>query len=458
MKDVKTLSKKNNVDNLSFSPRGSKQQMSSEYSYDEDGDAHMTSINISLKEMKIESTKIEEVPSSKEKAECTDVKKVTFTEKKRMWRQLPMVRALSVEAIRYIIVSFTGMSSYFPLLDLSMTPMTRRYKDVFISNFLQYFMVMGGTDPCYITSLPSLRWHSDYWISAGLVVNTPCRIFPWTRINPYEKDVTLHDLDWYFNWENVPSWRNIRTGKKPSYPPHEYGNHDLGTLDCKLLAVEWGLISMEEVTKNCMNVVRPINMGRWDIADKYMKRGKGDITGGEGDITGEIIIEHLRLEHLERFASTYDVWDILSPLKTVEDTRIPLLRAGILQCQFLEKHEEQDAYVHLPIPLSKVPMNVVEDLFTVTLLRTSRYYWENGAQLLDSVMERFVPSLRNVDEKVKSASATHRRYKVKWIEGIINDIRADILPPMHSINAFVGSMNPITDGFILPEEVWMMDV
>lgn len=376
-------------------------------------------------------------------------------EKKTRWRRLPMVRALGIEAIRDIIISFVDMSSYFPLLDLSMTPLTERCKEIFDKHFLGYFEVGENKRQHQIGTLPCLRWHSDYWISMKLTQSPPVKDVSST-INLYDKEVSLHDLDWYFKWRGTYEWERIRTGKDPEYSLSRR-SRDSDDHHWRLLSVEWGFISIDDLPEDYMNVVRPINMGRWDIADKYMKRGKCDITRE----VAEYIAMGLSYVNLERFVSTYDVWDIFAYLKMMKGIEVPLLRGGILQRSFVQC-TAINPVSRLPVPLWEVPMNVVEDLFALSMLRGNRYATDTLKlnEVLENIESIFFEEIRRSKEterkKSVSASACHRWYKIKYIDNIIRRIRLRSPYPQGDIRDFLYSRNLVKEGYIFSNERWAL--
>lgn len=378
-----------------------------------------------------------------------------------------MVRVLEIERIRSIIVGFSSSSSYFPLLYLSMTIVGEKDVKYFMEHFSDHLYYTKKTTTSLMESLHLLRWHCESWKrmkSMRLWKGYPrCKSSILTNITPYDPILSLEDLDFYFQFVGVSGWKEIRECKK-TYLHDHMSDFDL---DAIILAEDRELIAIEEVGIDTDNVILPILGGRWDIADKYMRRG--DV----GYNSGWRIINRLSKDNLTRLIHTYDLWEVLEDIDVDNNAMICLLRGGILPRQFLREKRTYDAASRLPVPLSEVPMNVVEDLFTVTLLRGTEYAGRLNLDFSVSTYaeETFFSLLRRSkgetdDVKISSksgvgatsASATHRRYKIEWIEnGIIKSIRTGSGYPASNMNALLSSLHLVRDGYILPEEKQMLD-
>lgn len=403
--------------------------------------------------------------------------KVTIEEKKKRWRCHPMVRVLEIEGIRTTIVSFCSPSAYFPLLYLSMTPVGREDKNYFYEYFfnsLHYTMNEDEDEDEYgqspIENLHLLRWHCESWAKMGFwkrgLKRELCILGDST---PYDSSASLEDLDFYFQSMGVSQWKLIRDGKDPERYSQQSEDNLFYVVDATIVAEDRGLIKIDAVESSCYNVICPILDERWDIADKYMRRGDIKKVAGGGifehlspsemeKLAGGKLLEHLSPSQLEKLVHTYDLWEVLEDVDIVKGKESCLLRGGILQREFMHIYHSL-TYERIPIPLSQVPMNVVEDLFTYTLLRASEFEEQHEDPNSSNIIrEMFFSPLKSSDEKSKpkSASATHRRYKITWIESIIASVRSGIGDPMALMNEFLLSPDLPKDGYVLPGEVYMM--
>lgn len=380
-------------------------------------------------------------------------------EKKRRWRDLSMIRVLEIEDIRTTIVSFCSPSSYFPLLYLSMTPVGWKDEKYFADHFSNSLFEVGTLNSFSIENLHLLRWHCEScqrMKSIGAWKGYPQYKSPtiMKRITPYDPSSSIEDLDFYFQFVHTIRWKEIKEGRKTDLYDHEFGQDMDHIQDAIIVAEDRGFIEMESVGRDSDNIIRPILAGRWDIADKYIRRGDMVEHYGWG------IVKNLSLDQLSRLIHTYDLRKILEDVDTGKEVRICLLRGGILPCGLLRDDTRYDVAAHLPVPLSEVPMNVVEDLFTITLLRGTEYAGrlDLDFSVSDYAEETFFSLLKS-DKKSTSASATHRKYKISWIErGIIKSIRTGSGYPLGNMNAFLSSLHLVRDGYILPEEKWMLGV
>lgn len=158
--------------------------------------------------------------------------------------------------------------------------------------------------------------------------------------------------------------------------------------------------------------------------------------------SGRNVLNSLSEGELKVLLERYDLWSTLRNVYIYEYDQkhiIPsLLRSGILYQGFIDTHRGVDIVTHLPIPLADTPMNVVEDLFTLTLLRA----WKDGdaqrqrktlpeiSPLVEDIYRWFLSNLIRPEEEFKhiprrcaSPSSLHRLYRIDYVEGILRVLR-----------------------------------
>lgn len=356
----------------------------------------------------------------------------------------PMIAAFAIRHVRNLISCFTGPYSYFPMLYLGMVEVEEIDVKFYQEHFPYYSTGVGSPldtakllEGCPLT-LSLFRWHCEMLMSAKILTSTPDRDHEYfSTITPYEIGSTCEDLTWYFRWKGETDWKGYDKNENISKFPARSLNRQF-IQDASIMSVEHGYIPENKLYPCCENIVNPILGGRWDIADKYIRRGdmKNTTYGAS---------ERLSPKQLDILVSKYDVWKWLSGDVAPDRCNLDsLLRGGILPRNFLEENHSINLMAgHLSDILPSVPMNVVEDLFTVILFRmqkAQRRGRTNGVDLVGNIKAWFFRNLRE-EKRPTPPSSIHRMFKYQCIDLIIKTVRENEIDAERMVNSFIYSKN-----------------
>lgn len=353
-------------------------------------------------------------------------------EKGRKLRSHPLIRIINADLTANIIIKFAGASSYFPLMYLTLNKFTTPDRDL-LNRYVVSWTNSSDYGP-HIGSLSLLCWYVWICKKVGLkhlvkLINVHGR-----GVTPYDPEATLANLDFYFERRDTSLWGGLRSFLSPMYiNSFESGGYPTNEeIDCMVLAEERRLIC-PDVSKRMKwdyrSIVHPIRAGRWDIAHKYIDAGY--IAG-----TCRGVLTSLTENELRELLSRYDLWKTLLYIRIYDyDPKhiIPsLLRGGILHREFANTHRGIDIVTKLPIPLQEVPMNVIEDLFTLTLLRTAKYRRKTLSStplLVSNIDAWFFRDLTRQEGKARPVSccalpsSTHHLYHINYVDEILRVLR-----------------------------------
>lgn len=183
--------------------------------------------------------------------------------KMRTLHRHPLISILSIPDVLNTIVDFGGDSCIVPILMLTIN-LTWRVDASGLP-----IVKWRGRKICMrkmameVTSIPLHRWYADCLSLHHVILDVPrdCQLHPYSPLN------SLEDLDWYFKHKGV-DWSQVVRGCCES----EEKNH----IDAMILAEHHGFIPLSSVPRRRLNIVSGAIGDRWDIVDKYVKRGDMD--------------------------------------------------------------------------------------------------------------------------------------------------------------------------------------
>lgn len=378
---------------------------------------------------------------------CSEERRKSISEKKRKLFQQPLIQALSVDGIRGMIVQFSGSSSYFPILYLTLCKFST-WDRAILRRYV--FSWMNFSPPVYLGSLSLFCWYVWVLKKVGLGCHIGALSLHGTGVTPYGKDEPLKNLDFYFKHLGISLWGGITGLFSPMYiNSFEHGDYPKNEeIDCMIVAEDRELIGSyvsKRMKWDYRTIVHPIKAGRWDIAHKYIESGYMECCA-RGVLTG------LTVSELDVLLSKYDLWRFLRDSHIGDyDTKhaIPsLFRGGILYQKFIVENGGLDIVTHLPIPLTEVPMNVVEDLFALTLFRSSGKSKRSQTEmniLLTQIGQWFFERLTTAEEKSRPShpSSIHHRFRVEYVDKILKVLRGEedrrVEKALQMIEAFIDS-------------------
>lgn len=361
-------------------------------------------------------------------------------EGERSWRKHPIVIIFGIRDVRNVIAQFTGSWSYFPMLYLGMTEVKNKDIDFYTIHLGDHFshnvVHEDDIENCKekVPTLSLLRWHYELLSSAKILTFIPNGYRSYlSHITPYEVDSSRDDLSWYFEWRGVSSWKGYNEtkqavgGRRTVSGPDEY--------DALIMSVEYGLMSMQDVPRSHVTITRPILAGRWDIAGEYVERG--DAFRSPAQVLADLSPDYLDilLPKHDMYTEFFDVeFDVA--LIRVES----LLRGGILPYRILEKHREYNIMTDtLSSTLPRVPMNVVEDLFTIVLFRANVFQRIGAVHVSNSILHMktwFFKELKD-EKRPMPPSSTHRMFKYVYVDLIIATVRTNVEAAELMLGAFI---------------------
>lgn len=339
-----------------------------------------------------------------------------FIKKMEILYKHPLISILASPDVRNTIIGFGGESCIAPVLVLTMNlswrcilPRDRKEYDKMQISW------RGSTTFVYDAMIKSssiclFRWYVEIFLGlypgeGGISVHS---------IHPYSSLNSLGDLEWYFDRTGV-DWRGVCRG--------EYEGGTDSYHDAFVLAEHHGFIPLSKVPKSILNIIRPAIRERWDIVDKYMKRG--DI---EKDNYRHNVVWSLSLDRLEMFLKRYDVWE---PFRRINMTELKdqyklFFRYGIISHTFTDStRSAYDLWKHIPVPPPEVPTNVVEDLFTLSAKRAQEVKYEMIYHVVDEIIHHYFGELKEdlVTRRCASPSSHHRVYSSPVVNDIISLVR-----------------------------------
>lgn len=333
--------------------------------------------------------------------------------KKRRYLNYPFIQLMTVGVLKNLICRFAGIWSRYPVRYLMMETLTKDDKytlDIFLGRISDSWESVGEMSPIETISL--YRWYE--WVLGFCTKGSISYTITRRSVSPYDSRNTLEDIQWYFSGEYgfSPPYGKPRKWSKD----YEWNSYT----DMIVLKEHLGEIKISDVEMNKLNTLRPIIGGRWDIADKYIKRG--DVENPDDfyhGLKGRLLGELLR---------RYDMYETFTKRRIrscITFGRV-LMEGGILHKKMVALTVTSDVADELKIPLSSLPMNVIEDLFAVAVIRC-RLEIENGTTKAQNesnkdMWERFFHQLC-MSGKSTPPSSIHRAYDNKYINGIISKVR-----------------------------------
>lgn len=101
-----------------------------------------------------------------------------------------------------------------------------------------------------------------------------------------------------------------------------------------------------------------------------------------------------------------------------------LLRAGIINDTFMETMGyPYNIWKYIPVPLSEVPMNVVEDFFSLSAKRARGIRFEMAHYVTDEIAEHYFGELCESKGRPTTPSSMHRICNSPAINSIISILR-----------------------------------
>lgn len=378
-----------------------------------------------------------------------------LSEGRKPWRKHLIVTTFSIRGVRNIIAEFTGPYSYFPMLYLGMTEIrdqdVKFFKDHLEHHFIRTMDSKNVVDVCKtkVSTLSLLRWHCELLTRAAILTFIPskyCSYF--SHITPYEIGSSHEDLNWYFRWKMERSWKGYSKDEDTTkFRGVIFSRGD--ECDAMIMSVEYGLMMVSKVPRDYRTVTRTVLEGRWDIADKYVRRG--DILSSPLDV-----LAGLSTDHLDTLLSKYDLWREFHDIRVdaMNDRIVSLLRGGILPYNILERNQEYNIMAGtLSQILPRVPMNVVEDLFTIILFRANRFQrngWIGGIDAVLDMKTWFFDDLREEKKRPARPSSIHRLFKYSYADLIVATVRNNMKAAELMLGAFIHS--PDVGTFLREEE------
>lgn len=334
-----------------------------------------------------------------------------FIRKMRILYRHSLIAILSCSDIENLIMKFGGEDCIAPLLVLTMnlswrcSSMRRKERE---DEMIKYRGSVTWINDVMsiISSICLLRWYVDTFPCSS-IDNSASSSLSYSPLN------SLSDLEWYFQCVGV-DWKGVCR--------REYEDGTGHYRDAFILAEHHGFIPLSSVPRGRLNIIRGVLAERWDIVDKYMERGDMEHT-----YTDDPAYD-LPLDKLEMFLRRYDVWNSFSRKDMSESKeRVTLFfRAGIITDGFIESTGSRyDLWNHIPVPLSEVPMNVVEDLFSLSARRARGVRFEMIYYAVDEITRHYFEELRKTEGRPVTPSSHHRMYLSPSVKNIISLVRKD---------------------------------
>lgn len=340
------------------------------------------------------------------KGDITCFSKEKIELKKRKYLSSPFIRMMSEGPHRDIIQSFAGVWCCYPIQYVMMEVLT---KD---SKFLLATMLRGvsgsweemGKVPA-VETIGLYRWYE--WMLSFCVKVHISHIVNRRSVSPYNPLNTLEDINWYFSGDYGYADRYGCPG------PWCKDDERNGYIDMIVLKEHLGEIKMDDVRVNKLNAIRPIIGGRWDIADKYIERGDVE------DYTD--FYKELKGPQMEELLRRYDMHHKFTASRIGSDKKLIaiLMRGGIFHISAVMNSQTLDIAEEIGVSLSSLPMNVVEDLFTVSAITYAHSSRGDGDV---GIWKDFFDNLC-MKGKPTSPSSIHRIYKNENVDAIILEVR-----------------------------------
>lgn len=278
-----------------------------------------------------------------------DEKVTESAEKKvKVIQSHPLITFILMRDVGKIIRSFCSISSVFPICSLF------HYKPT--GEFTQAFFLKKMFTDDLLRSIENIHLFIWYkWLRKRLGFKKRGMIcYPL----PYAEGTSKDEANLYFEWKGKSKeWKRIRGGE--FYQEAYAEDKCIPYTDMTWLAESYGYIPLGAVPISYQNVLHTVYHGRWDLADKYMRRG--DHREGVRDL-----IEIMFCRDIEKFIRRYDVQKEVfeSDGNYFPETISTLLYGGII----IKKELTTTGYSSYLIDgekRSRIPMNVLEDLFTL---------------------------------------------------------------------------------------------
>lgn len=327
--------------------------------------------------------------------------------KKRKYFTHPFIRLMSSGPYRDIVQNFAGVWCCYPIQYIMIEALT---KD---SKFLLEIMLRGvggsweevGKVPA-VETIGLYRWYE--WILSFCVRVPTSYTITRRSVSPYSTLNTLEDIIWRFSDE----YGFADGHNQPGHWSKDYEWN--GYIDMIVMREHLGEIKINDVKMNKLNVIRPIIGGRWDIADKYVRRGDAK---SPRDFTGE-----LSKDQMEELLRRHDMWNVFLDVTYNGEFEESFLGGGILTMTAAMGGISPICEYVTSTP--SIPMNIVEDIFTILIANYNKdEFLKEGVSVMD-VVKRFSCALQD-NKRPKPPSSVHRAYSSKYIERIISLIRGN---------------------------------
>lgn len=332
----------------------------------------------------------------------------------------PLGRMIMMNGVGENIQSFFSFSSYLPICSLfHLSPSKEMKSCLFIGNRFSKSLLKS------IETIRLFRWY--VWLRKILQLSKKGMI---CYAILHVDSVSKGDIGFYLYWgRRGKDWKALKKGIVKNEMAYYY-------ICMTIWAEYFGYVSFDNVPSDHRNIYLSIRYGMWDRADRYIKRGDGD--GYWGDV-----IASINHDDLKRLVRTHDLQEslFLAPDYRTDIVEI-LLYEGILMKRvvdrggyggilpFLGNHQRCSDIVQGPQKCSLIPMNVIEDLFVISVgdARGQESPWQDIRDMVMRIVSIFFDLLQRGDrgeERANHVFNRRRMYRDENIDDIVSVLRGE---------------------------------